>query len=844
MGRLHVSGVAPWLCVFTCLLVVTACGGGTPLPVPEPDPIPLKGRVVFGPLDGALVQIYRVVGDGTFDLLDTQVSRGGTDTAEVGMFNATPVTMAPDELYLFKASGGDIVDFDHDGLIDAVPTPNEGAVHALVTGAQAAAGRVNINVLTEILYQRVYYMLASRYTPAKISVSLDKLADLLLAHDLDGGAGVDAGDTLRWDPATDLGALRKDIHHFDNLHEALAGGKEGWAAWESRSLADCSTAIQFLDDHVQDVFVVGTMAYVAIEGTGFAIVDISDPRQPQVKSIVDGLGEGEDIAVQGSFLYYAHRDDGRVEIFDVSVPTAPVARGSLMMAEPDCMHPDGGLLFVCDRTTRRVHILDITDPDAPFEVSSIATMDDPNQVVRVGDYLYVADSDYLTVIDISVLSAPFVRTSIEGWDGDIDGLQVADGYAYCADGSAGLLVVDLTNLNNIQIVANVPSRSECDRIWLDGQRLYMSAREAGVQVIDITTPTAPSHQGYIGVTPRVRVIAVEGPVACVACDEGGLRLLDLTQPDALLFTDLAADLVLGSVETGTGNLDVVASGNYAYLAKDDGLSIVDIGDPTSPTLAWSGTFAAGDAEALAIQGNLVYVAAEGGGLQIVDVTDPLNPDVKSPFPLSDEAQDVAVMGGHAYVADRFGAGFVVVDVTDPDAPLRVGDVLAPGGQEARGVAVQGAWAYCAWSDTGLLAINISDPSAPTIVGQLVLHDVGSASPSRAKKVAVSGSYAYVMADELHIVDISDPTNLTLETTYEIDIWDDDVSLSGDFAMVVGSTAGILVLNVSDPSDPWEVMHLPVLGDARAAYAHNGLLLIANQEKGLTIMRAPFSTDIP
>lgn len=843
MGRLQSSGAVRLLCAFICLLLAASCGGGG-VPQPDPGPVAPRWQVVFGPLDGAMVQIYRVVGDGTYELLDTQTSSSGDEVSEVGMFDPSAVTLLPNELYLFKASGGDIVDYDHDGVLDAVPTANQGSVHALATGAQAATGQLKISMLTEVLYLRVYYMLASRYTIAEIRSSLDKLAGLMIGTDLDGSGDIDAADALRWDPATDLDALRKHIHHFDDLFDALAEGKDGWAAREARSTADCSTAIRYFENDVQDVHVVGTTAYVAIEDTGFAVVDIADPRDPEVLSVVSGLGEGEDIGVQGDFLYFARRDEDVMAIFDVSVPTAPVARGSIPMEEPDCMYPDGNLLFACDRNNNSVNIIDVTNPDAPSLITSIVTTDDPNQVVRVGDYLYVADSGYMTVVDVSTPSAPFIRASIEAWDGDIDGLQVVGGYAYCADGSAGLLVIDVSNLDDLQIVANVPSRSECDRIWIDGTRLYMSARAAGVQVIDISTPTAPTPLGYIGVTPRAIVTKTAGDVACVACDDGGLRVLDLTQPDDLLLTDLTVDFVLGSVATGTGNLDVVASGDYAFLAKDDGLSIVDLSDPTNPTLAWSDTFAAGDSEALALQGNLLYVAAEGGGLQIVDVTTPTAPDVKPPFSLSDEAQDVAVLGNYAYVADRNGDGFLVIDVTDPNAPVRRGDVVAPGGEEARGVAVQGTWAYCAWSDAGLQAIDVTNPDAPAIMDALVLHDVGSTDPSGARRVAVSGDYAYVMADELHVVDISTPTDLTLETTYEIDVWDEDIAVSGDFAFVSGGTEGILVLDVSDPSDPWQVMHLPVLGDARAVYVHGDLLLIANQEKGLTIMRAPFSTSIP
>lgn len=826
------------------LLVLPACGGGggggDDIVDPPADP---TGQVAFGPLADATLEIFEVRADGTFPLVHTQMTSTGATVAENGWFDPVPVALDPTTLYLFKASGGTDVDRNDDGVMDGGPKIMRGSVHALVLGAQAATGDLKLNTLTEIQFHRIFYMLVARYPRADVLAALDDVTRLLLGSDVDGSGAIDAADALRWDPTTDKSALRKSWDLYDELQDAMHDGDGGWVSWECESLADSSVAFLELGEAVQDVHVVGTRAYVALRDTGFAVVDISDPLNPTLLSEVDTLGEGEDLGVQGDFVYFARRDDDLMQIYDVSDPANPVARGSLPINEPDCMCLDGTLLFAIERDNERIHICDVSDPDAPIEITSIGTLADPNQVVKVSDYLYVADEHYLVVIDVSDPAAPFIRADIEAIDGDIDGLAVRDGYAYCADGNAGLVVVDVSNLNDLQIVANVPSRNECDRIWLEGNRLYMSAREAGVHVIDITTPTAPVHIGYCAVASRALVTCTAGGYAYVACDGAGLRVLDPSEPTTALYADTVDDLVLATLDTGDENTDVVASGDYAYVAIENGLTIVDISDPTSPSIVWTTDAWPDDSMALALQGDLLYVACEAGGLRIVDVSNPLSPVLKPPLPLTDEAQDVAVQGNYAYVADRYNAQFVVVDVSDPDASAYVGDVWTLVGDSIRGVAVQGSWGFGAWGETGLVSVDVTDPTDPVIEDEIEVHDVGSTDPDFAHKVVVDGDYAYVVAEELHIIDISDPTDLTFVRTVEISV-DNNFAVGGGFGLMVEGAEGIRVMDLSDPTDPWTFTKLPSYGDAQSAFVHGRLLLVTNEEKGLTILRAPFSTDVP
>ena len=58
--------------------------------------------------------------------------------------------------------------------------------------------------------------------------------------------------------------------------------------------------------------------------------------------------------------------------------------------------------------------------------------------------------------------------------------------------------------------------------------------------------------------------------------------------------------------------------------------------------------------------------------------------------LTDRAWDVSISGNYAYVAD-YKTGLVIVDISNPSSPVLKGGYDTPGG--AHGVAVSGNYAY-------------------------------------------------------------------------------------------------------------------------------------------------------
>jgi len=156
-------------------------------------------------------------------------------------------------------------------------------------------------------------------------------------------------------------------------------------------------------------------------------------------------------------------------------------------------------------------------------------------------------------------------------------------------------------------------------------------------------------------------------------------------------------------------------------------------------------YSRGPAQAVAVQGDYAYVAAEFGGLIIIDIHDPADPQRVGGYDTGGYAHGLAVAGNYAYVADGTN-GVQLIDIRDPANPQRVGGYDTT--DEARGVAVQGDYAYVAAQWGGLMIVDIRNPANPQRVG-------GYATSGSAEGVAVAGNYAYVAEEQagLEVIDL-------------------------------------------------------------------------------------------
>ena len=193
-----------------------------------------------------------------------------------------------------------------------------------------------------------------------------------------------------------------------------------------------------------------------------------------------------------------------------------------------------------------------------------------------------------------------------------------------------------------------------------------------------------------------------------------------------------------------------------------------------------------------------------------------------------EAEDVVVIGEYAYIAnDR--AQLAIVNIANPSAPALVGNVTPHGSGNAVSLAVSGDYAYVAVEADGLLIFDISQPTAPLFAGQF--------GPAYAKDVAVAGDYAYVADQDygLRVVDVSNPSAPTLVGSASSD-GPFGIAVSGNYAYCADNDSGMCIVDISNPAAPLRASQFTSsLSSTRDVAVQGNYVYLADDDEGPVII---------
>ncbi|MFA6373296.1 MAG: SdrD B-like domain-containing protein, partial [Methanothrix sp.] len=128
--------------------------------------------------------------------------------------------------------------------------------------------------------------------------------------------------------------------------------------------------------------------------------------------------------------------------------------------------------------------------------------------------------------------------------------------------------------------------------------------------------------------------------------------------------------------------------------------------------------------------------------------------------------------------------------------------------DVRDLALSGSYAYVAeCTRYGLMIIDVRDPANPTLTS--TYKTTGTAIG-----VAIDSSYAYVTdSSGLQIIDVRNPGSPLLVGTYTTSgsVYAKSVAIDGSYAYVAAGQAGLLIINVIDPANPTLVATCAVSG---------------------------------
>jgi hypothetical protein len=190
-------------------------------------------------------------------------------------------------------------------------------------------------------------------------------------------------------------------------------------------------------------------------------------------------------------------------------------------------------------------------------------------------------------------------------------------------------------------------------------------------------------------------------------------------------------------------------------------------------------------------------------------------------------------GTRLYVASGQSGGLRIYDMSTPSVPQFLGSVVPPG-ETVWQIAAAGDYVYSGYvNDTDLLVINVSNPAVPVVVGSPYVLPYGTLD------IAASGNTVFVGTDVLGGVRILHNDGAgNLSEIADIDVGPaivTGVSVDGDFLYIsAGVFSGLLVYDVSDPSNPQFVEQHNTAGDGEAVDAAAGVIAMAEGNSGASI----------
>jgi len=378
------------------------------------------------------------------------------------------------------------------------------------------------------------------------------------------------------------------------------------------------------------------------------MMDISNPTQPVDAGHLQPLGfQLNDISIRDDYMYLA--DFAGLYIYNIADLNNPNEIFSLAGGNFQGVFPVDSMAYFMapsyfDFTVKGLFTINMTDPVNPFLERHFSNLDKFNKVLQKSDFVFCASNDSMILLTAPRDSGPLELAIYEAQD-VIKDLYEQDNLLYVSTGSAGIDVLDISILPNIQFVQNLAAVGNAQACKRNGDLLFVAAGEEGLIIYSLSDPANPVELSRYDTPGFSKTLSVKTDWVYLADGPNGLRIVDVSDP--------LNPIEIVHFETNGFVEDININGPLIYLADGlQGFKILDISDLSDiQIIAHLNTL--GYAESIQRKTGTVFLADNSNGLLVIDVTDPTNPIVERTL-LTESAKDLTLSEDRLFLADHSG----------------------------------------------------------------------------------------------------------------------------------------------------------------------------------------------
>lgn len=562
----------------------------------------------------------------------------------------------------------------------------------------------------------------------------------------------------------------------------------------------CTKVGEWGTDRYIDIATQGSYAFCAAEEAGLDIIDISNPANPKKIGNINTLFARK-VWVNGNTKYAYLADTSDLKIIDISLPSTPKLIGTY---DPNLLVQDmivnGNYAFMIGSISSpdffgagEFHILDISNPANPtligkYKTDVLSSFYINNNYVYLTAYYYdefEVMHSHLDIVNISNYMSPQKIGSVELDESDIRGIAMKSDYIYL--GGNKLHIINVSN-------PYIPFQSNCIPItgsivydiYIDGDYAYAAIDDKGLDIFNITVPSAPMLVKNFQAPGDSHGVYIQGNYLYIADGNKGLHVINISTP--------TSPYTVGKSGGFISFKSINISGDYAYLGTSShGLLIMNITDKTSPKRVgnYQLPYVNYYINAVQVKGNYAYIL-DGGylgnrGFKILNIANPASPILVGSID-SFRAEHIFVNGNYAYTLGNM-SGLTIIDVSEPTLPKVKGILIS--GEGVHGIFVANNYAYIA-GEQHFTIINVFTPTAPFPSGSMNFN-------SYINSVFVRDNYAYAVSKEFYVLDVSQKNNPVL--VGKCGDLGNRVTVNGNYAFIAASFLGLKAIDISVPTAP-------------------------------------------